>query len=230
MKKEQRQQKMIQLIQQLKHVTAAELAKQLGVSKRTILRDIQELESKGAHLQTHMGQNGGYRMQLEMNQNALTFSDDEMQALYLVLNESLSLSTLPYHQEIAMIIDKLLKHPNVTLRQNIQHIDQYIRIAPNTQTVLPRLFSAILVYCHERKVMALEYHQITPQHPFVENVVFIGLICENGNWQAVVYHIGGGYTKVVDIAEINDISYSFYKSIQTQDITLDNYQLYLKQA
>ncbi|MDO5375389.1 helix-turn-helix transcriptional regulator [Staphylococcus rostri] len=229
MKKEQRQQKLIQLIQQLKHVTAAELAERLEVSKRTVLRDIQELETQGVHLQTITGQKGGYRLQSQMNHNALTFSDDEMQALYLVLNESLSLSTLPYQKEITAIKDKLLRHPNVTLRQNIQHMSHYIRIDQQANAPLPRLFTTILVYCHERKVMALEYHRTTAQHPMVENVVFIGLLCEAGNWRAVVYHIGGGYTKLVDIAEINDISYSFYKSIHTQDITMDNYESFLQQ-
>ncbi|MCS4486047.1 helix-turn-helix transcriptional regulator [Staphylococcus americanisciuri] len=229
MKKEERQQKLVYLIQQLEHVTAAELAEHLNVSKRTVQRDIQEIESKGVHLQTHLGKKGGYRIQSLMNNNDLTLSDGEVYALYLVLKESVSLSTLPYQQEISAILDKLLRHPNVALRQTIQHMNRYIRIEQHTPMLLPSLFSAIVVYCQERKVMALEYRSDSSQQLLVENVVFIGLIVELGMWYAIVYHIGGGYTKKVKVSEIVDISYSFYKTIHTQDITLDNYHLYLQQ-
>lgn len=228
MKKEQRQQHLIELIQELKHVTADTLAKHLGVSKRTVLRDIQELEAKGVHLQTHAGQKGGYRMQSQMNHNALTFSDNEIQALYLVLKESLTQTALPFDEEMDSVMDKLLRHPNVTVRQNLKHINEVIRIESSETERLSRLLHAILVYAHERKVMAIEYEPNASEQTVVENVVFIGLLCEQGLWRAVVYHIGGGYTKVIDMSSISDISYSFYKSIKTQDITMDNYKVYLQ--
>lgn len=44
MNKETRQNKLIALIQQQQHMTAQELAQALNVSKRTILRDMHELE------------------------------------------------------------------------------------------------------------------------------------------------------------------------------------------
>ncbi|UXR75965.1 MULTISPECIES: HTH domain-containing protein [unclassified Staphylococcus] len=228
MKKDTRQQKLIELIQEMKHVKADTLAQKLGVSKRTVLRDVQELEAKGVHLQTHAGQKGGYRMQSEMNHNALTFSDNEVQALYLILKESMTQTSLPYDQEIESVIAKLLRHPNVTVRQSLQHMNDTIRFEADQPVRLPRLLHAILVYCHERKVMAIEHHRTDLEQSVVENVVFIGVLCESGVWRAVVYHIGGGYTKTIDIEHIQDVSYSFYKSIKTQDITLDNYQNFLQ--
>lgn len=44
-----------------------------------------------------------------------------------------------------------------------------------------------------------------------ENVIFIGLICKNAVWHAVVFEIGRGYTRELSILDIQDISYSFEK-------------------
>ncbi|CZR99206.1 hypothetical protein CDFC105_64012 [Clostridioides difficile] len=60
-----------------------------------------------------------------------------------------------------------------------------------------------------------------------ENVIFIGLICKNAVWHAVVFEIGRGYTRELSILDIQDISYSFEKTIQTQDISIENYRQFL---
>src|SRR5699024_12074268 len=51
MNKRERQNKLVQAIQQNKQITASELATDLNVSKRTILRDIQDLEDQGVKIQ-----------------------------------------------------------------------------------------------------------------------------------------------------------------------------------
>lgn len=51
--KEVRQNKLIQLIQTHRQMSAVDLARHLHVSKRTILRDIQELEEKGVQILAH---------------------------------------------------------------------------------------------------------------------------------------------------------------------------------
>ena len=60
-----------------------------------------------------------------------------------------------------------------------------------------------------------------------ENVIFIGLLCRNGQWFAIVYEIGFGRTRELSILNIVDISYSFEK-IQTYDITIHNYKEFLQ--
>lgn len=46
-------------------------------------------------------------------------------------------------------------------------------------------------------------------------------------WHAVVFEIGRGYTRELSIMDIQDISYSFEKTIQTQDISIENYRQFL---
>ena len=73
--------------------------------------------------------------------------------------------------------------------------------------------------------MAMEYNNGTSIG--TENVIFIGLLCEKGLWKAVVFEIGLGKTNEIPIIDIHDISYSFEKTIKTQDITINNYQQFL---
>ena len=63
-----------------------------------------------------------------------------------------------------------------------------------------------------------------------ENVIFIGLLCKYGQWNAVIFDIGRGHTRELPIMDIQDISYSFEKTIKTQDISIDNYQQFLNPA
>ena len=88
------------------------------------------------------------------------------------------------------------------------------------------MFSDILIYSNERHVMLVDFsenNEIT-----AENVIFIGLLCRNGQWFAIVYEIGFGRTRELSILNIVDISYSFEKKIQTYDITIHNYKEFLQ--
>ncbi|EGQ0311296.1 HTH domain-containing protein [Staphylococcus pseudintermedius] len=230
MNKETRQKKLLALIQQDKPMTALELAQALNVSKRTILRDMQELEGKGVQIVAHAGMYGGYQLQANQHYYQLNLTQTELQALYLILKESQAQSTLPYEAATNHLIQKILKQPYTHIRRTLRQLDQYVLYETRQQPRLPVQFSDILIYCQERKVMGIDYKSDANDEQRFENVIFIGLIARRDGWQAIVYHIGGDYTQYVDISTIEDISYSFQKSIQTNDITLENYETYLKDS
>lgn len=226
--KEVRQNQLIQLIQNHRQMSAVDLARNLGVSKRTILRDIQDLEAKGVQILAHSGKYGGYEIQSQPQNIKIELTDAEVLALYLILQERRHQSALPFQSESTQIIQKLLRQPNTSLRRNMKQLDQYIHFEGEPITPLPILFKNILIYCYERKVMGLSFQPTARRKSNFANVVFIGLVCRETEWKTVIYHIGGDYTELIDIATIDDIDYSFHKSIQTNDITMDNYENYLK--
>lgn len=90
---------------------------------------------------------------------------------------------------------------------------------------LPMLFSDILIYCTERNVMLVDHR--VDDNIKAENVIFIGLLCKHGHWHAVIYDIAQDKTAELEIENIIDISYSFGKTIQTRDISIDNYHQFL---
>ena len=123
-------------------------------------------------------------------------------------------------------MNQCLKTPNTQMLKILKHISNNIKLEDTHSLTLPHLFSDILIYSNERHVMLVDFsenNEIT-----AENVIFIGLLCRNGQWFAIVYEIGFGRTRELSILNIVDISYSFEKKIQTYDITIHNYKEFLQ--
>ena len=226
MNKRERQNKIVNAIHHNKQISASDLAIQLDVSKRTILRDIQDLEDQGVKILAKHGKLGGYQLQEAQQNYAIELTESQLSALFLVLNESQSISSLPYKDEIHAIIKKCLNLPYNKLRKTLKKLDRYIKFDDQHHEILPTLFSDLLIYCTERNVMAMEY--LHPKaHTQTENVIFIGLLCEHGLWKAIVFEIGSGRTNEIPIVAIQDIAYSFEKKIKTHDISIKNYKDFL---
>ena len=118
----------------------------------------------------------------------------------------------------------MFKTPNTQMLKILKHISNNIKLE-DTFSNITTFVSDILIYSNERHVMLVDFsenNEIT-----AENVIFIGLLCRNGQWFAIVYEIGFGRTRELSILNIVDISYSFEK-IQTYDITIHNYKEFLQ--
>ncbi|WP_432755962.1 helix-turn-helix transcriptional regulator [Staphylococcus pseudoxylosus] len=226
MNKRERQNKLVLAIQENKQITASELATNLNVSKRTILRDIQDLEDQGVKILAKHGKLGGYQLQETPNSYEIELTENQLSALFLVLSESQSYTTLPYREEINAIIKKCLNLPYTKMRRTLKKLDRYIKFDKQQHTNLPPIFSDVLIYSTERNVMAMEFYN--NNQVVTENVIFIGLLCDEGLWKAIIFEIGLGKTNEIPIIDIHDISYSFEKTIKTQDININNYQQFLK--
>ncbi|WP_251517846.1 MULTISPECIES: helix-turn-helix transcriptional regulator [Staphylococcus] len=225
MNKRERQNKLVQAIQKNRQITATELAQNMKVSKRTILRDIQDLEDQGVKILAKHGKLGGYQLRETQSSYSIELTESQLSALFLVLNESQSYSTLPYREEIQAIIKKCLNLPYTKMRRTLKKLDRYIKFDNHHQPDLPEIFSDVLIYCTERNVMSVEYQQ--DNQTYTENIIFIGLLCKDGIWKAVIFEIGLGTTNEIPITAIQDIAYSFEKTIKTQDITISNYHQFL---
>ncbi len=225
LKKLDRQNQIISLIQQGHTMNASELAQHLNVSIRTISRDIVDLENQGVQIYAHKGKNGGYQIQKSEDKIKLNFTEQQLLSLYLTLIESQSYSTLPYTNEIQSIINQIINIPNTRVRKSLNQMTNLIKFEDTEQITLPHLFADILIYSSERNVMLIDF--IDNQDTIAENVIFIGLLCRNGEWLSIIYEIGLGRTRELPVLDIYDISYSFEKTIKTYDISIDNYTQFL---
>lgn len=77
LKKLDRQNQIISLIQQGHTINASELAQHLNVSVRTISRDIVDLENQGVQIYAHKGKNGGYQIQKSEDKIKLNFTEQQ---------------------------------------------------------------------------------------------------------------------------------------------------------
>ena len=113
------------------------------------------------------------------------------------------------HSRHSFNYEPMFKTPNTQMLKILKHISNNIKLEDTHSLTLPHLFSDILIYSNERHVMLVDFsenNEIT-----AENVIFIGLLCRNGQWFAIVYEIGFGRTRELSILNIVDISYSFEK-------------------
>ena len=83
MSKAERLIEMMITINAKKNFTVGELAKEFSVSKRTVLRDLQELEKAGFPLYSEVGAAGGYHILKERILPPIAFSESEAKAIFL---------------------------------------------------------------------------------------------------------------------------------------------------
>ena len=87
--------------------TAAELATEFGVSRRTMLRDLQELSLLGVPLVATPGRGGGYRLAWPHRPPALAFTAAEATGLVLAYEAFLGYAQSPFAPESLSAVTKL---------------------------------------------------------------------------------------------------------------------------
>ena len=88
--------------------TVGELAKEFSVSKRTILRDLQELEQAGFPLYAEVGAAGGYHILKERILPPIAFSESEAKAIFFACQALQYYRDLPFEQETISVLKKFL--------------------------------------------------------------------------------------------------------------------------
>jgi predicted DNA-binding transcriptional regulator YafY len=85
-------------------VTGAQLARYLGVSARTIERDVAELQAAGIPVEVRHGPGGGYRLPMAVEPGPIAFTGGEVAALIATI-----VAVGPYSSATARsALDKLL--------------------------------------------------------------------------------------------------------------------------
>ena len=156
-----------------------DLMEQFGISKRTAIRDVQELESMGLALYTEQGRGGSYQL---LQQNLLVpiyFSEAEIQAIFFAIKALDLVSSTPFDKSYPQIRKKLFE----TLPQNQQinvnkilEVVSYHHVSPITKVDnLTDLLESIL----HSKVISLTYTQFTNQKMTLQ---IFDLFYRNGLW------------------------------------------------
>lgn len=97
------------LLQRRGKVTTRELAEELEVSSRTVLRDLNALSALGIPVVADRGKNGGWRLLDEYRKTLLTLTAEEIASLFLPFPESL-LRDLGIDRPFRIARQKLFPH------------------------------------------------------------------------------------------------------------------------
>lgn len=105
----------------------ADIIAEFNISKRTALRDIEELEQMGLSIYVENGRYGGYKI---INQNLITpiyFNNDEILAIFFSLKSLDLLTSTPFQKNYKQIREKLFATLPSYSQKNISKTLDYIR-------------------------------------------------------------------------------------------------------
>ena len=88
--------------------TARELARDLGVSERTVLRDLSALREQGVPVEAQSGPGGGFRLDRDRGLVATHLSPGEAVALWLAATLAATAASSPWSHAARGALDKLL--------------------------------------------------------------------------------------------------------------------------
>lgn len=152
--------KMIILLLDKKIISASSLAKTLGVTKRTIYRDIQTLEYAGFPILSYPGKDGGYGLLDTYKLHAFTFTKEDKQRI---------MDALKMQEELLPVYDSstIMKKMNILEESNSNISDMSF--------VSPTLHNPFVEDITKQKVERL--HDIILQHKKIR----ISYISNTGN-------------------------------------------------
>lgn len=96
------------LLRARESATARQLAAELGVSERTVLRDLAALRDQGLPLEAQSGRGGGFRLDRDRGLVAVHFALGEVIALWLAATLSAAAAPSPWSHAARRALDKVL--------------------------------------------------------------------------------------------------------------------------
>jgi predicted DNA-binding transcriptional regulator YafY len=187
---------LVLLLQSRESMTAAELARELEVSERTVYRDVEALSAAGVPVYAEQGRNGGYRLVGGYRTRLTGLSREEAEALFLAGLPGPA-ADLGLADAVAAAELKLLAALPATLRDAPErtgqrfHLDVPGWFGPSgPPPVLRDLARAVW----RDEVVEFRYRRGkgTPDGGPVRTVEPYGLVLKNGTWYLVAA-IGGGH-------------------------------------
>ena len=185
MSKAERLIEMMITINAKKDFTVGELAKEFSVSKRTILRDLQELEQAGFPLYSEVGAAGGYHILKERILPPITFSENEAKAIFFACQALKFYHDLPFEQETISVLKKFLNCLPLDIQSSITQIQNSVVFwIPDRHCDSPLLkpMFHIAVNHHSATIRYSSTHSES-----IRTIIPIGLYAMNGLWYCPAY-------------------------------------------
>ena len=203
MSKAERLIEMMITINAKKDFTVGELAKEFSVSKRTILRDLQELEQAGFPLYSEVGAAGGYHILKERILPPITFSENEAKAIFFACQALQFYHDLPFEQETISVLKKFLNCLPLDIQNSITQIQNKVVFwIPDRHCNSPFLKSMfhVIINRHSATIRYSSTHSES-----VRTIIPIGLYAMNGLWYCPAYCTAANQIREFRIDRIKEI-------------------------
>lgn len=184
--------------------TVGELADEFGVSKRTILRDLQSLESVGFPLYSEVGAAGGYHVLKERMLPPITFTENEAKALFFAYQSLAFYRDLPFEQETISALKKFLNFLPTDVQYSITQIQNKIVFwTPDrhcNSPLLKKLLDIVVNNLAATITYAAQYEES------IRTIQPIGLYSMNGLWYCPAYCLKSNSIREFRVDRMKEIS------------------------
>ncbi len=203
MSKAERLIEMMITINAKKDFTVGELANEFSVSKRTILRDLQELERAGFPLYSEVGAAGGYHILKERILPPIAFSESEARAVFFACQALQFYRDLPFEQETISVLKKFLNCLPLDVQNGIAQIQNKIAFwTPDRHCDSP-LLKLIFLITINHHAATIRYSSTYSES--TRTIVPIGLYAMNGLWYCPAYCTSANQIRVFRVDRIKEI-------------------------
>lgn len=173
---------MIQLQTQTRF-TVAEMAAEMGVSRRTMLRDLQALSEMGVPLAASPGRYGGYQLIRSRRLLPLSLSPDEAIGMVLSYESFLQYAESPFAEGSLSAITKLRQALPPDIVREIDRIREHVVVVEVTRSMPAPLLGAVLQASLDRVYLDVAYDS---RSGMTERRIFpYGLYASQGLWYCV---------------------------------------------
>ncbi|WP_182303446.1 helix-turn-helix transcriptional regulator [Cohnella cholangitidis] len=165
--------------------TLRELAERFGVSRRTVLRDINELSALGVPLYAEMGAHGGYRILKERTLPPITFLEQEAVALFFVSQSLKFYRSLPMESDWHSALAKFYHVLPEDVKERIDQLQRRLLFWVPVQGREAAHLSALLEGAVEQQILHISYES---ERTITErDIQLVGLYSMSGKWYCPAY-------------------------------------------
>ncbi len=220
MSKAKRLMELIVAVNRKGRFTVQELADEFGVSRRTILRDLQELGELGVPLYSEVGPHGGYRLLRERLLPPIAFTEREAAAIFFAVQALRHYPSLPFETETSTALSKFYQYMPEDVRERIDQMKNRVDfITPVRQAQSPHL-SVLLDAAIRQAVLQVVYE--SKRQRGKREIQPIGIFTQAGLWYCLAYCFRSGSYRMFRCDRFEDVAPSECPPLDLQQIHLGN--------
>src|SRR5690554_2013842 len=149
---------LLNLLQTHRHWAGVELAERLGVTPRTLRRDVDRLRELGYRVESAPGSGGGYQLGAGAALPPLLLTDDEAVTMAIGLRVAATQGLVDAQVTTLTALAKLEQLLPAALRSRVTALAGHVKpMAPSSPAVSPEILGQLALACRDRDRIRFHY-------------------------------------------------------------------------
>ncbi|PAD21512.1 helix-turn-helix transcriptional regulator [Terribacillus saccharophilus] len=194
MRRSERLQDMLQYTNEKKQFNLKDLIEKYRISRSTAIRDVQALEMLGMPIYAEHGRNGKYVVLDNRILSPITFTADELYAIYFAMLTLSGYKETPFEQEINSLEETFQSVLPSGIKDRVKKMKDSVKLdTPSHSNEAPYL-KEILKGIIDEKVYTISYRKEDSRNMTVQ---FVTLQAKFGQWYAKIYNMNSSRVQTI---------------------------------